>query len=336
MSPLTASPSRILPGRAPLDVAAALHAPRSATSPARVTEALGDHARRVAHDLLTLVLPVTCAGCGTVDERWCPPCRATLAGPPWRCEERAGRLDALDGRPLLPVWTLADNTGPVRHAVVAWKDEGRTDLTHALAAALGRAVGTVAPDVPRTRAGPLLVAAVPSTAAARRRRGGWLVDDLARGAVTGLRSAGVDARRAPVLRRRGGRDQAGLGARARARNLDGQVHVARHARERLAGRDVLLVDDVLTTGASVAASVAAVRAAGGCVVGCVTVASTPSPGPQDRAVPPTAWPQRSAATPSSRPRCRVGAPGSPRTPGSSSAGRAAIGPTTDRGVSVGA
>ncbi|GCD20773.1 hypothetical protein CTKZ_23350 [Cellulomonas algicola] len=223
------------------------------------------------------MLPVACAGCGAVDVAWCAACRTALAGPPWRCEQRAGRLDPLDGRPLLPVWTLADNVGPVRHAVVAWKDGGRLDLTRPLAADVARAARSVAPHVPRSRPGPLVVAAVPSTAGARRRRGGWLVDDLARAAVRGLGEAGVVACRAPVLRRRGGQDQAGLGARARARNLLGQVRVARGGRV-LGGRDVLLVDDVLTTGASVAASAAAVRAAGGFVVACLTVASTPAPG----------------------------------------------------------
>ncbi|WP_238402703.1 ComF family protein [Cellulomonas sp. H30R-01] len=213
-----------------------------------------------------------------MDVAWCAACRSALAGPPWRCEQRAGRLDLLDGRPPLPVWTLADNVGAVRHAIVAWKDGGRLDLTRPLAADVARAARSVAPHVPRSRPGPLVVAAVPSTAGARRRRGGWLVDELARAAVAALREEGVDVRRAPVLRRRGGRDQAGLGARARARNLVGQLRVARGADRVLGGRDVVLVDDVLTTGASVAASAAAVRAAGGVVVACLTVASTPGPG----------------------------------------------------------
>ncbi|MDC7121130.1 ComF family protein [Cellulomonas fimi] len=292
---------------------ASLPRPRLPRTTRRALARAARHGLRLARDLVALVLPVACAGCGTLDVAWCTTCRSRLGGLPWRCEERAGRLDALDGRPPVPVWTLGDNVGPVRDAIVAWKDGGRLDLSRALVGAVARAAQHVAPGVPRSRAGPLLVVAVPSTAAARRRRGRWLVDDLARGAVRGLRSAGVDARRAPVLRRRGGRDQAGLGARARARNLVGQVRVARAAGRALAGRDVLLVDDVLTTGASVAASSAAVRAAGGVVVACLTLASTPGPGV----------------------RPHVAVTGWRRSSGSWSAGRAAIGPTPDRGVSVG-
>lgn len=269
--------------------------------------------RVLARDLLALVLPVACPGCGTPGETWCPGCRRALTGPPWRCEDRAGRLDRLDGRPT-PVWTLADNVGPVRAAVVAWKDGGRSDLGPPLCAALASAARTVAPLVGPRRAGPLLVVPVPSTPAARRRRGGWLVDDLARGVVDGARLAGVDALRAPVLRRRRGADQVGLGARDRARNLAGQVRVPARARPRLAGRDVLLVDDVLTTGASLAACLAVVESAGGRVVGCLTLASTPSPG-------------------SVRPR---GGPFPPRSSGLPSTARRVIGGTAPTGVSVGA
>ncbi|MBO3101361.1 ComF family protein [Cellulomonas fengjieae] len=228
----------------------------------------------LARELLGLLVPVECAGCGTQDVAWCPSCAARLAGGPWRCEDRAPRLDRLDGRGTLPVWTLTDCSGDVRRAIVAWKDRGRVDLTAAFAAALCAAGGALATDLAPV---PLLVAAAPSTSAARRRRGGNLVDALAAGLGRGLSGAGLPAQPGAGLSRARGHDQVGLGARARARNLAGQVRVPERAAGRYAGRTVLVVDDVLTTGATIAACRSALERAGAAVVGAVTLASTPGP-----------------------------------------------------------
>lgn len=245
-------------------------------------------------DLLALVVPVACAGCGREDVPWCAACAALLAGPPVRCERGAPRLDLVD-RVLLPAWALATYAGPVRAAVGAWKDGGRADLDRVLRAALTPAARWVAlesglgagPEAtaemgpegrrePRPRpAPPVLVVPVPSTAAARRRRGRAPVDALAQGVASGLRAAGRPALVARVLARRGGADLAGLGAQARVAALDGRVRVRR--RHDLRGRTVVLVDDVLTTGATVAACVHALRGAGADVVACCVLAATPSP-----------------------------------------------------------
>lgn len=230
-------------------------------------------------DLVGLVLPVSCAGCGAADVPWCGDCGALLAARPWRCEERAARLDRLDDRPM-PMWTLAECVGATRHAVVAWKDRGRLDLTAPFAAALreaGRAVAFGSGPVARGSP-PLLVVAAPSSGAARRRRGGNLADALGRGVAAGLTTGGVPAVSADALRRRAGADQVGLGARGRARNLLGRVHVRAAAAERVRGRAVVLVDDVLTTGATFAACRRALEAEGATVVAGFTLASTPPPG----------------------------------------------------------
>lgn len=236
----------------------------------------------VLRELLGLLLPVECAGCGAQDVAWCGRCAARLAGGPWRCEDRAARLDRLDGSEALPVWTLADCTGDVRRGIVAWKDRGRLDLTPAFAGAAGRAGGHIAPLL---AVGSVLVVPAPSTAAARRRRGADLVGALAVAVADGLAGAGLLAVPAPVLVRRGGRDQVGLGARARSRNLAGHVRVAPSQASRLPGRATVVVDDVLTTGATLAAARGALEAAGARVVGAFTLASTPGPAAATRLPP---------------------------------------------------
>lgn len=234
-----------------------------------------------ARELARLVVPVACPGCGREDVRCCPACAALLAGPLQRVETTAPRLDRLDGVPPLPVWALARYVDEVRELVVAWKDRGRVDLDRLLAPALGRACSAIAPAVGAATGGAaVLVVPAPSTGASRRARGRDHLIPPAEAVARALRGAGVPARVVPALRRRGrGRDQVGLGARARGRNLADAVVVRRRALRGTAGpRACLLVDDVVTTGATLAAAERALEAAGADVVAAVVVAATPPPG----------------------------------------------------------
>ncbi|AXH95826.1 ComF family protein [Ornithinimicrobium avium] len=69
-------------------------------------------------------------------------------------------------------------------------------------------------------------------------------------------------------------DQAGLGADDRARNLCGAVRVRDRLVSRLQGRPCVLVDDVVTTGATLQECARALRAAGCGPVVAVTLAAT--------------------------------------------------------------
>lgn len=72
----------------------------------------------------------------------------------------------------------------------------------------------------------------------------------------------MPARVAPVLRlRRAVADQAGLGARQRRENLSGALEVCRGGARLTGGAAVVLVDDLITTGATLAEAARAVRAA---------------------------------------------------------------------------
>ncbi|MFD2793187.1 ComF family protein [Promicromonospora vindobonensis] len=243
-------------------------------------------------ELARLLLPVACP-CGELDVRWCARCAALLAGPPVRVEHGAPRLDRLDGVRPVPVWALTPYTGPVRDVVVHWKDRGRADLDRLVAPSLRRAAAQLGPVLSAAlRGAAVAVVPVPSTSAARRARSRDPVSVLARAVADGLHDAGVQARVVPALARRSsGRDQVGLGARARGRNLAGAVRMTRHGTRTLGQRSAcILVDDVLTTGATLAAVERALEQDGHDVLGATVLAATPSPAaaPDPVARPPSA------------------------------------------------
>lgn len=212
--------------------------------------------------ILDLVLPATCAGCGAVSHAWCPRCAAELV--------RAGRgpkplrADPTPRPPgLPPVHAAAAYAGVVRTALLAYKDGGRRDLRSVLAPLLVCAVKAADPG------GDAVLVPMPSRAAARRRRGDAPVADLVRvvGEVTGRAVADMLRPVRPLV------DQAGLDTSRRQANLAG-AYRARADADLPTGRAVLLLDDVVTTGPTLAEAARAVRAVGAHPVGCATVAAT--------------------------------------------------------------
>jgi predicted amidophosphoribosyltransferase len=98
---------------------------------------------------------------------------------------------------------------------------------------------------------------------------------MARVASGVLAQQGIVARVERVLRhQRRVADQAGLTAAARAANLSGALTVPRRRAARVAQRRVVVVDDVITTGATLAEASRALRDAGAEVLGAAVVAAT--------------------------------------------------------------
>lgn len=213
-------------------------------------------------DLLDLVLPRDCAGCSVPGRTLCPRCAAVLSGPP------LGHLPTLPGIPALAAAAAYD--GVVRSLLLAHKERGRL----ALAGPLGRALAGVA-----ALHGPgAVLVPVPSSRASVRARGHDHARRLA--AVAGRR---LGVRTAPVLvQSRHVADQAGLDATARSANLSGALV----ARRRLDGLPVVVVDDVVTTGATLAEAARALTAAGASVRGAAVVAATVLRGTRTVVVPP--------------------------------------------------
>ena len=110
--------------------------------------------------------------------------------------------------------------------------------------------------------GPVLLVPVPSARRAVRARGHDPARRIALAAAGELRRTGTPARVAGVLRqRRAVADQAGLDSRQRLDNLAGALEVAAGGTRLLGGGPVVLVDDLMTTGASLAEAARAVRSA---------------------------------------------------------------------------
>jgi ComF family protein len=161
------------------------------------------------------------------------------------------------------------NADVLRRVLVAWKEAGNTRLTSVLDHHLAASV------VQHARpANAVVLVPVPTSRRSRRQRGCDLVDELARSAAGLLRQVGIDAQVSQALARaRVTVDQVGLGAAERASNLHG-AFMLRTTRS-LAGRDIVVVDDILTTGATVSEAVRVLGEAGHRPVGIAVVAATP-------------------------------------------------------------
>jgi len=229
----------------------------------------------VLADLLDLVLPLRCAGCAVAGAAVCADCAAACTPRP-----SAARPDPCP--PGLPACSAAGAyAGPLRSLLVAHKDRGRRAAAAPLAAALTAAVRRAAVTDGGVRGcgpgGRLMLVPIPSSRAALRRRQG---DDplarLVRGAVRGLAGDHPGVAAIPLLRvARRTADQAGLAAGARAANLAGALVADGRALRRLPGdARLVLVDDVLTTGATLAEAARALRAAGRPALAAAVVAAT--------------------------------------------------------------
>lgn len=234
-------------------------------------------AREVARcgaEAVDLVLPRTCPGCAAPGT-WCAACAATIAGRPRAVILPDTMLDAFSaaGAPLPAVHALARYRGPIRAAVIAGKERGRRDLPPLLGAALGRGLARL------QDAGVLpprcVIVPAPSRLAAARARGGDPVTAMVRAAADLLVADGRPVAAAPCLYlARGTRDSVGLGAAARAANLKHAVRL-RPREVPAAGTRVVVIDDVLTSGATVFSTCRALVAAGLVPVGALVLASVP-------------------------------------------------------------
>ena len=195
-----------------------------------------------------LLLPRRCAGCRTPGPLLCRTCRTGLAAPPQRVVPNTAAY--------APVFALGPYADPHRGVILAMKERNHLAVRRHVGAVLAAALDNLEArgEIPT---GAVLVPA-PTRARSARARGGDPVEQVCR--ATGRRVA-------PVLRLDPrAADQSGLDEAARRANLAGRVQISGVP----AGR-VVLVDDVVTTGATMQASAALLLSRGADVAACVAL-----------------------------------------------------------------
>lgn len=201
---------------------------------------------------MELLVPRRCAGCRAPGEMLCPQCRLALAAVPRRV------LPSIDTH--VPVFALGRWGGPHREVVIAMKERGHRAIRPYIGAVVRAGVVFLAArgEIPED----VVLVPAPTTPRHARLRGGDHVTDICRHSgyrtVTALHHSGV-------------RDSVGLNAVERRKNLSGGIFL--YPCVSCISSDVLLVDDVVTTGATLAASVEALVSAGARVRAALTLAA---------------------------------------------------------------
>ena len=224
-------------------------------------------------DLADLILPASCAGCGSERLRltygMCAGCAGVLES------SRPFRTAPVPPPPGMPrCVAVGAYQGPLRGALLAYKERGRHRLARPLGALLATAVAALAGD-----RRPILLVPVPSTAAAVRERHGDHMLRLAGHAVRRLRAAGWEADVARPLTALPRPDSAGLDTSGRRAAAESSLRI-RSGRNRFAGQrsraggTLVVVDDIVTTGATLATVTRRLEEANMQVAGAAVLAAT--------------------------------------------------------------
>nr|WP_037329163.1 amidophosphoribosyltransferase [Amycolatopsis vancoresmycina] len=249
--------------------------------------------------LIDLLIPARCAACGARGEPCCARCEGV-----WGAAREVSRAPTAG---VVRVFALARYRGVGRKLLIAFKERGRRDLAPSLGRVLAEALVELPLEVggpPVDRAAPhatvlplavqvparaicaapasrrsaaevpdraLCLVPAPSRRSAARVRGGPHVERLANAAARVLAARGIEVVVAPALElAAGARDAVGLSREQRMANLTGRLRF-REAGRPPPGVPIVVLDDVVTTGATAAACTRALAAEGFTVSAVLTL-----------------------------------------------------------------
>lgn len=207
-----------------------------------------------------LFLGSCCPGCDRPGLGLCAPCRRAVGA------RRPFRIDAGDAAGRCPIVAAGPADDLLRRLVSAHKDRAAWHLADLLAGRLRVAVDHLGAGLGAPPGARVLAVPVPSTPAAVRRRGYDATWTLARRAARAPGSVRLEPHRA-LRHTRHVADQSGLDRAARARNL----HRALAATPPPTTGPVVVVDDLVTSGATLTEAMRALRSAGWAVLGAAVV-----------------------------------------------------------------
>lgn len=222
--------------------------------------------------IIGTILPRGCAGCGKPDETLCETCTQALHTP-----VAYPLPNTLTGHGI----ACGTYEGPVRHAILSWKDHNDTEIDTPLGDALTDLFDTTATHTTAlldTHPNGLGIVPAPSTPHSTRRRGRRQLDPLAQTLATHCRTHGYPHTTVlPLLRTDNARGKSvqTTGARDRMRRINGHVTIDKHIHAATPPMPLILLDDIVTTGATMGACAHTLTEAGYDVLTALALAYTP-------------------------------------------------------------
>ncbi len=217
--------------------------------------------------LADLFLGASCNGCGIPALTLCDRCAEALRPDPRQAWPSPVPFGLVVPSPVVPIAASAYE-GPLRAALAQYKEHGRFGLLPPLGHLLAASVCALVPIGDSATLVP-----IPSSQRANFRRGYDAIGELANTAAQQLGQIGIDCQVRPILAHaRRIVDQSGLTAEQRSKNLAGAFRLRRG--RLTVGPNVIVVDDIITTGATVAEAIRVLTRLGKRPIGIATIAAT--------------------------------------------------------------